>query len=318
MRLSELVNYKNLLDTMSAVSTARQADLDLEKITHVVSTADIQLEQFGTVLTQRQTEVVVALDQFESDLMSLKQHLSELITTTEKPWFSESYRLYEHEMLHETAEYILNRRAEISADTEQFYRTRLTRYNGWQHAAMIIRPGHEPFIHELLAADPLYLVDESHDLLEPAVQQFNPQYQQRLRPYTIQERSGEPILQALPKGQFGLIFAYNFFNFKPFEVLRQYLIEIYQKLRPGGVLAMTFNDCDRAKAVMLVEQHYCCYTPGYLVRELAQSLGYEISFSWTDQGPSTWLELRRPGQVSTLRGGQALAKILPKPIAESK
>ena len=318
MRLSELVNYKNLLDTMSAVSTARQADLDLEKITHVVSTADIQLEQFSTVLTQRQTEVVVALYQFESDLVALKQHLSELITTTEKPWFTESYRLYEHEMLHETAEYILSRRAEISADTEQFYRTRLTRYNGWQHAAMIIRPGREPFIHELLAADPLYLVDESHDLLEPAVQQFNPQYQQRLRPYTIQERSGEPILKALPEGQFGLIFAYNFFNFKPFEVLRQYLTEIYQKLRPGGVLAMTFNDCDRAKAVMLVEQHYCCYTPGYLVRELAQSLGYEISFSWTDQGPSTWLELRRPGQVSTLRGGQALAKILPKPIAESK
>ena len=81
---------------------------------------------------------------------------------------------------------------------------------------------------------------------------------------------------------------------------------------------MTFNDCDRAKAVILVEQHYCCYTPGYLVRELAQSLGYEIAFAWTDQGPSTWLELRRTGEQPSLRGGQALAKILPKPIAESK
>jgi SAM-dependent methyltransferase len=115
-----------------------------------------------------------------------------------------------------------------------------------------------------------------------------------------------------------LVFAYNFFNFRPFEVLRQYLTEIYQKLRPGGILIMTFNDCDRAKAVMLVEQHYCCYTPGYLVRELAQSLGYEIAFAWTDQGPSTWLELRKPGERPGLRGGQALAKILPKPIAESK
>ena len=81
---------------------------------------------------------------------------------------------------------------------------------------------------------------------------------------------------------------------------------------------MTFNDCDRAKAVMLVEHHYCCYTPGYLVRELAQSLGYEIAFAWNDQGPTTWLELRRPGERPSLRGGQALAKILPKPIAESK
>ena len=318
MRLSELVNYMNLLDMMSAVNTAQQADQDLSKITHVVSDSAIQLEQFSTVLVQRQTEVVAALRQYESDLDVLKQALRELIAVTEKPWFSESYRLYEQEMLHETTEYILERRPQISGETAQFYRTRLTRYNGWHHAAMIIRPGREPFIHDLLASDPLYLVDESHDLLQPAMTQFNEQYQHRLRPYVIQERSGTAILEQLPKSQFGLVFAYNFFNFRPFEVLRQYLTEIYQKLRPGGMLVMTFNDCDRAKAVMLVEQHYCCYTPGYLVRELAQSLGYEIAFSWTDQGPSTWLELRKPGERSSLRGGQALAKIIPKPVAESK
>ena len=318
MRLSDLVNYMNLLESMSVMDTARQTDQVLDKITHVVSTSAIQLEQFSAVLAQRQTEVASALTQYESDLVALKHTLRELIATTEKPWFSESYRLYEQEMVHETTDYILSRRPEISADTEQFYRTRLTRYNSWHHAAMIIRPGRESFIHDLLASDPLYLVDESHDLLEPAMGQFNEQYRQRLRPYTILERSGETILGQLPKSQFGLVLAYNFFNFRPFEVLRQYLTEIYQKLRPGGVLVMTFNDCDRAKAVMLVEQHYCCYTPGYLVRELAQSLGYEIAFSWTDQGPSTWLELRRPGERPSLRGGQALAKILPKPIAESK
>ena len=318
MRLSELVNYMNLLDAMSTVNTAQQADQDLAKITHVISSSAIQLEQFGAVLTQRQNQVADALRQYESDLVTLKHTLRELITTTEKPWFAESYRLYEQEMLYETTEYILNRRPVISAETAQFYRTRLTRYNGWHHAAMILRPGREPFIHDLLASDPLYLVDESHDLLQPAMTQFNEQYQHRLRPYVIQERSGTAILEQLPKSQFGLVFAYNFFNFRPFEVLKQYLTEIYQKLRPGGTLIMTFNDCDRAKAVMLVEQHYCCYTPGYLVRELAQSLGYEIAFAWTDQGPSTWLELRRPGERPSLRGGQALAKILPKPIAESK
>ena len=318
MRLSELVNYMNLLDTMSAMDTARQADQDLSKITHVVSASAIQLEQFSSMLAQRQNQVTDALRQYESDLDTLKHTLRQQIADAEKPWFAESYRLYEQEMLNETPEYILHRRPTISKETEQFYRTRLTRYNGWHHAAMIIRPGREPFIHDLLASDPLYLVDESHDLLAPAMAQFNEQYQQRLRPYIIQERSGGAILDQLPKGQFGLVFAYNFFNFRPFEVLRQYLTEIYQKLRPGGTLIMTFNDCDRAKAVVLVEQHFCCYTPGYLVRELAQSLGYEIAVGWTDQGPSTWLELRKPGERPSLRGGQALAKILPKPIAKSK
>jgi SAM-dependent methyltransferase len=177
---------------------------------------------------------------------------------------------------------------------------------------MIIRPGRETYINELLASDPLYLVDENHDLLVPAMSQFNENYQQRLRTYTINERQDQEILGKLPNGQFGLVFAYNFFNFRPFEVFKKYLSEIYQKLRPGGVLALTFNDCDRAKGVMLVEQHFCCYTPGYLVRELAQSLGYEIVFSWSDQGPSTWLELKKPGEFTSVRGGQALAKIIPK------
>jgi SAM-dependent methyltransferase len=272
----------------------------------------VQLAEHANTLQLRRQEIQQAFDAFETDLTALKKELNQLIVTTERPWFAESYRLYEQEMISDTAEYILNRRPTITAETEQFYRTRIIRYNSWQHPAMIIRPGQESYINELVASDPLYLVDESHDLLLPALGQFNELYQQRLRTYAINERSGEKILDKLPNGQFGLVFAYNFFNYKPFEIIRKYLDEIYQKLKPGGTLVMTFNDCDRDKGVMLVEQHFCCYTPGYLVRELAQSLGYQVAFSWTDQGPTTWLELQKPGNLVSLRGGQALAKIIPK------
>lgn len=312
MKLSDLINYQMELDNMSAVSIRQQADIDLEKITYLVGHQSIQLAEHANILQLKHKEIQQTFDAFEVNLNQLKAELKQLIETTEKPWFAESYRLYEQEMIHETTEYILNRRPEITPETEQFYRTRIVRYNDWQHPAMIIRPGQETYINELVALDPLYLVDESHDLLLPALSQFNEHYQQRLRTYAINERSGEDILGKLPNGQFGLVFAYNFFNFRPFEVLKTYLTEIYQKLRPGGMLVMTFNDCDRAKGVMLVEQHFCCYTPGYLVRELAQSLGYRIAFSWTDQGPSTWLELQKPGNFVSLRGGQALAKIIPK------
>jgi hypothetical protein len=312
MKLSDLINYQMELNAMSAVPVRQQADIDLEKITYLVGCQSIQLAEHANTLQLRRQEIQQTFDAFETNLAELKLELKQLIETTEKPWFAESYRLYEQEMINETAEYILNRRPEITSETEQFYRTRIVRYNSWQHPAMIIRPGRETYINELVASDPLYLVDESHDLLLPALSQFNEQYQQRLRTYAINERSGEEILGKLPNGQFGLVFAYNFFNFRPFEVIKTYLTEVYQKLRPGGMLVMTFNDCDRAKGVMLVEQHFCCYTPGYLVRELAQSLGYRITFSWTDQGPSTWLELQKPGNFVSLRGGQALAKIMPK------
>jgi hypothetical protein len=312
MKLSDLVNYQMELDAMSAVSIQQRADIDLEKITYIVAHQSIQLAEHANTLQHKHKEIQQTFDAFENNLNQLKAELKQLIVATEKPWFAESYRLYEQEMIHESVEYILNRQPNITNETQQFYCTRIMRYNSWHHPAMIIRPGKETYINHLLASDPLYLVDESHDLLQPAISQFNPLYQQRLRPYSINERNSDNILDKLPNEQFGFVLAYNFFNFRPFEIIRKYLAEIYQKLRPGGVVAMTFNDCDRAKGVMLVEQHFCCYTPGYLVRELAQSLGYEVVFSWTDQGPTTWLELRRPGNFNSLRGGQALAKIIPK------
>lgn len=312
MKLSTLVNYRSQLDAMSVLPTGNQSDNELKKITFLVNEQSIQVAEFAKQLEQRRNDIQQAYRLFENDLQALKVELDGIIEDREKPWFQESYRLYEQEMIHETPEYILDRRPSISPETDQFYRTRIVRYNSWYYPAMIIRPGRETYINELVASDPLYLVDEHHDLLSPAMDLFNEQYQNRLRPYVINERQDNEILSKLPNGQFGLVFAYNFFNYRPFEVLKRYFSEIYKKLRPGGILAMTFNDCDRDKGVMLVEQHFCCYTPGYLVKELAQSIGFEIVFSWTDQGPSTWLELRKPGETVSLRGGQALARIIPK------
>ena len=164
----------------------------------------------------------------------------------------------------------------------------------------------------MVGLDPLYLVDTHYDLLTPCMEKYPEAYQRRLRPYVINERATVPILHKIPDNQFGACLVYNFFNFRPLEVIKRYLEEILQKLRPGGTLIMTINDCDRDKGVMLVEQHYTCYTPGYLIINLAQSLGYELVIKWHDDGPSTWIELKRPGDLTSLRGGQTLAKIMPK------
>jgi hypothetical protein len=51
---------------------------------------------------------------------------------------------------------------------------------------------------------------------------------------------------------------------------------------------------------------------------LARSIGYQLVFTWSDDGPSTWVEFQKPGTITSLRAGQALAKVLPKPVAESK
>jgi SAM-dependent methyltransferase len=313
MKLSDLIAYRNHLQETSATSIGKHAHADLCKIVHLVETNKIQMSNFLANIKTQQDTIEKNFNDFEAILNQLRLQVDELISHQEPAWFVESYRLYEQEMCNETPEYILKRSAAMSTESRIALQTRLLNYTDWQHAGMIIRPALETFIFDMVSFDPLYIVDEKYDLLEPAMSKFPAQYQRRLRPYVIDERQADPMLIKIPDAQFGMCLVYNLFNFRPLEVIKRYLIEIYQKLKPGGVLIMTFNDCDREKAVMLVESSFACYTPGTMVKNLTQSLGYEILYSWHDGGPSTWLELRKPGTLATLKGGQSFAKIIAYP-----
>lgn len=311
MKLSELVAFRNHLKAWSIKDAQRTAELDLENIMHLIETRPGQFGTTTQMLNQNLEQVRLSYSHFDQTIQQLKQQIDSAIEIAEKTYFRESYTLYES-MVHETTDYILDRRASVSPDSMNTMRARLQYYADWRYPGMIIRPGREDFIEDLVAYDPLYVVDINRELLAPGIERFHEDYQRRIRPYIIEEVQYHHILEKIPNNQFGLVFAYNYFNFRPLEVIKQYLAEVYHKLRPGGTFIMTFNDCDRDKAVMLCENHFCCYTPGMLIRELAQTLGYEIVFSFDDNGPSTWLELKKPGQLQSIRGGQTLAKIINK------
>lgn len=313
MKLSELVAYRNYLNDNSAVLVGKLADREMGEIVEAVKTNNIQLDNFAEQIIAQQKTIQENFVQFENLLMQLKQQISVLIAQQESAWFLESYRLYDVEMCHETPEYILRRHSSISPQVRNTLDSRLANYADWQHAGMVIRPALETFVYNMVSFDPLYIIDENYELLQPTLDKFPAQYQRRLRPYVINERQTDPILAKVPDGQFGMCLVYHLFNFRPLEVIERYLIEIYQKLKPGGILIMTFNDCDREKAVLLVEKHFACYTPGYLLKGLVKSIGYEILYSWNDDGPSTWLELRKPGTLTTLKGGQSFAKVVAYP-----
>jgi hypothetical protein len=309
MKLSELVAFRNQLRNLSTMQVRSDTDHQINKIVHSIDSHPLELTDFANRLERQHNDLKMSFNNFEAELASVKNHIENLVSESAQPWFAESYRLYEQEMCFDTAEYILNRRPSIREDVFKLYENRVTRHANWMHPGMIIRPGVEKFIHNMLAFDPLYIVDQSHELLQPAMEVFNESYQRRLRPYVIKESLDQEILLLIPNGQFGFCLVYNFFNFKPLEIIKKYLTEIYQKLKPGGTLIMTFNDCDHWQGVVLAEKHFCCYTPGFLIKDLAVSLGYEIEFAHNNDNDTTWLELRKPGELTSLRGGQTLAKI---------
>jgi SAM-dependent methyltransferase len=267
---------------------------------------------FQQQLCQQNDIINQEFEKLSNTVNQLRLQVQQQIEIQEKYWLQESYRLFEDEMRSEHHDYILNRRPQITPET--ILRSRLRMYSDWKYPGMIIRPGLETLASEMVGFDPLYLIDTSPDLLGkvPLINNFTPEYRSRLRNIVIQETLDFEILEKIPDNQFGLCLVYNFFNFRPLEYVRKYLNEIYQKLRPGGVLIMTYNDCSRVPGVQLAEMHFACYTPRTLITDLVEHIGFDRLHTWHNDGASTFLEIRKPGELTSLRGGQTLAKIMYK------
>ena len=87
-----------------------------------------------------------------------------------------------------------------------------------------------------------------------------------------------------------------------------------QVLRPGGVIIFTYNNCDYPKAIDKVDEMYYCYTTGTQMKKICSSIGFEIlrltaiGYDELDNGIS-WLEIKKPGKLGSIRAAQGLASI---------
>ncbi len=309
MKLSQLVYQRNLLEKQDIRTLKQSGLMDLSQILYLVD--NFKVENPIKKLQDDYTTISEAYDLFYSHFDDLKQKLNAMIREQEPEYYRRSSKLYLEGRTYETPEYILHRVLKVGIATAELFKSRIDMRADWRLPALIIRPGDEIWIRNLIAFDPLYIADTHKDLLIPCQQQFPKLYQQRMMTYVLDE-SKENITNDLPNDQFGLIFVYNFFNFKPLEIIKKYLTELFYKLRPGGVLVMTLNDCDHEHGVMLVENNYAPYTPLREVLAIARQVGYELAYRNSDLGTLTWLELSRSGKITSLRGGQTLAKIIDK------
>ena len=312
MLLSQLVHYRTQLDRLSPQDTAEVVRDHAGPILHWIEDSDIQYSALTKKIRSGYEKIHQAYKAYDESIAKIRVNIQRDIDALEPRYFAESYRLYDEEFVHDSADYILARKFDLSAEITEYLHARIKTYGDWRQAGMIIRPGKEPWIEHLVACDPLYLIDQTSELLIPPLARFNDQYQNRLRSYSVRESTTDPILTRIPDGQFGFCLAYNFFNYKPFDVIKCYLTEIFDKLHPGGTLAFTFNNCDRRGGVELVERSFMCYTPGNLVTALCENIGFEITEQRQLDDACTWIELRRPGEFQTLRGGQSLARVVAK------
>ena len=348
MILSELVNFYNELDFIQRIKLTKQlADIELDKITQLIVAQPAIGQRMANDLLYYKNGISRAFDNFDFQYNTIASHLTDLITHEGDIWRQQNFQSYiENLQLLKTQGYyesgtsqyvdqygivraitaekkqelrnkihsdIFKQESNINEEITKIIQDRIIGYSSWQYPAMILRPGMGDLITHMVASDPLYILDQHQELLDPSLNRFNEQYKNRLRPYIIEETvdqvQSKEILEIIPNNQFGICIVYNYFNFKPFEIIKKYFEEIFNKLSPGGVLAMTFNDCDRSSAIKLVESSSATYTPGHLIYSLAASCGFTEIFRFNGADPTTYIELQKPGSHTGIRGGQTLAKI---------
>lgn len=313
MKLSDVVRYKNTIDQLqSDQSYRREVDFRLDDLMRAVRT-EVNIRNKFELDVQRTVDTVYSsLQNLEEEMLNVARGVDALIEEIQPQYFEQSYKWYTDEMRYETAQYILDRKLIIKPEEHEILLTRVKTWADWKFPVLCIRPGTEEFVNHLVAGSPLYIVDQYHELLTPTLEKFNEKYRRHIRPYVFKEDETELKYPFLPENQFGLIFAYNFFNFRPLESIKNHLAELLKKLRPGGVFIFTINNCDNAHPVALAEKNYNCYTPGGMIISLAKLLGYEHRYTFDAKDHLCWIELSKPGELTTLRGGQSLAKIIPK------
>ena len=308
MKLSELVAYRDKL---------RKHDIDTFKSMNTqifdLLQAEIEDPDYLALFTDHRDDIMRSLDKFKSDHLDYDHALTQRIHEQEKEYLLDSEARWNEWYNTEDDEVKLNRKLDISVDTREYLNNRIKSYTFWDQPGLQICPSHGDLTEAMVSADPLYLVDFSQDLNQVAMSKFGSKYIARLRPYVLpKSEENNLIFEQLPREQFGIIVAYNFFDNLSMNQAQRMLHETFDLLKPGGKMIFTFNDCDLPHNITLVERGFKYYTPGRLIQHHLENIGFTVIKHFRESYGMAWFEVEKPGQLERVKGSQTLAQVVKK------
>ena len=312
MILSEILGY---LATIQHLIDSEQGPTLSRKVDEIFSPVSVLIEaREPDVATSRElTQIKATLEgirklcsQSHQDLQGLATRLYDLAAAQQEKYVNQSQRLFVNQLQDNSTMAVASRIMPLDDTQRNHLQNKILRMSRWEETGLVMRPSYTPWLAELAAMDLVYFYDHSTELMQPALEQFAEHLRGKFRVYAGDDR--RPFVE-FPRGQFGYIVAYGFFNWKPLDVIYHYLWEFSSLMRPGGVVLFTFNDCDTATGARACENHYMCYAPGRLVRQRAVDLGFIVREHYTSDNGLAWLELERPGKFHRFKGAPIFTKI---------
>jgi SAM-dependent methyltransferase len=312
MKLSQLIRYQNMVNEMNTN--------DIKAVInghyfHMM--ADLRSMKFSGLdfnpIMEAFCDSLGEVQKIEDALIDIKAAIQTRREELEKDAMMKTYEMYErHASDPNIADRILQLHENnnlVKDDILDDYRRRAALYTSWTTPGIMIRPLGGEVLDIMLPLDPLYLIDETADLLAPSRGFKKENYQRRLRYKVINEFNRPILTSVLPVGQFGFILANDFFTWKTLDVIHEYLREFWELLKPGGVAMFMFNNGDVPGAVENFEAGMYTYIPASILKPMVEAIGFHIIYEYNHSLNVSWLEIKKPGEFETLRGGQALGVI---------
>ena len=151
MKLSELVAYLNHLDGFDTAKSRAMINAAFDPIYHTITTHVLQFRDHTTELRQVCHDIRESLNRFDGVISGLKQGLRQDIENLEPHYFANSYQLYSEGMKNDSVDHMLQRRPVLGAAATDYLRSRMIRHSDWHYPGMILRPGLETWIQDLVA-----------------------------------------------------------------------------------------------------------------------------------------------------------------------
>lgn len=307
MKLYELVSLRNQLQNAIDLSEIKKAlELNCSSLNNVLNSINCK-DNYKDKILQLSYEHLDKFNVFQNDVGKIQVLIDEInneIFQLTRRFFEDNYQkecfFYNPDRLRELKNLVL---ADSSLEP---LLSRIYLYTSWQYPTLEIGCRDGEFTRYLVAADPLYITDIHDDFLQSAIEQFTPQYRSRIRKYSM---TTEFIVNGLPKTQFGFIFSHNFFNYLSLDTIRQFLIQAKEWLKPGGVMLFTYNNADLSASAGMCENYFMTYVPKSMLIPMIESMGFEV-IDAQDHLPSTsWIEIKKPGTLQTVKAHQAMGEI---------
>jgi len=314
MKLSDLLKQKLTIDSWNITPELLLLDKKLSIVKDNISVLDIdELAPAMALIDNDIHDILNDLTSLVEDIEQIQKEAHGLAQEGSREPLGASYDLYEEskDTIMANCDLVASYRKfdqfANNADYEEKFISNIKKLASWQYSTVYVRPNSLRFFDALKASDILYVMEQC-DTTKWLKQNLESPLYDTIRFKLINEKKEEFMTNSIPAGQIGLIVMEHFINFKPFDIIRQYLDESFTLLKPGGHLMFTYNDCDLHAGVRNFENGLYCFTPGSFLSRMCELTGFEIESSETSERIS-WFVLKKPGVLTSIKAGKTVGVI---------